>query len=143
MITLEYLKNKLSKFGYELQENPEATVFIKRAKHRNYGDKMAFSVVFITLDEYAVTIEGMNEMLIRRAVDAGVIEIPDLETFNLLKDIIYDTTTDTGIKTFETFFHFFEQQIKILETNDFEADEYDEDLINLRLLVDAANAAPM
>ena len=143
MIDLKYLKNKLAEYGYVLQENPETTVFIKRASHRNYKDKMAFSVIFITLDEYAVTIEGMNEMLIRRAVDAGAIEIADLETFNLLKDIIYDTTTDTDIKTFETFFHFFEQQIAILETNDFQAAEYEPALDNLRLLVNAANAAPM
>lgn len=143
MITLEYLQNKLPEYGYEFQENDEVTFFIKKVNHRNYRDKMAFSVIFITLDEYAVTFEGMNEMLIRRAVEAGAIEIPDLAAFNLLKDIIYDTTTDTEIKAFETIFHFFEQQLAVLETNDFEAKIYDTALTNLRLLVDAANAAPM
>jgi hypothetical protein len=143
MITLDYLQNKLPQYGYELQENDEATFFIKNVNHRNYRDKMAFSVIFVTLDDYAVTFEGLNEMLIRRAVAAGVIEIPDLEAFNMLKDIIYDTTTDTEIKAFETIFHFFEQQLAILESNDFEAKTYDTALTNLKLLVDAANAAPM
>ena len=143
MITLDYLQNKLPQYGYELQENPEVIFFVKKVIHKNYRDKMAFSVIFITLDDYAVTIEGMNEMLIRRAVNAGAIEITDLETFNLLKDIIYDTTTDTDIKAFETIFHFFEQQLAILETNDFEADGYETALTNLRLLVDSANDAPI
>lgn len=143
MITLAYLQHKLPEYGYEFQENEETVFFVKKVNHRNYRDKMAFSVIFITLDEYAVTIEGMNEMLIRRAVDAGAIEIPDLETFNLLKDIIYDTTTDTEIKAFETIFHFFEAQLTTLETNDFESKSYDTALTNLRLLVEAANAAPM
>jgi hypothetical protein len=143
MITLDYLKNKLPQYGYELQENPEVIFFVKKVIHKNYRDKMAFSVIFVTLDDYAVTIEGMNEMLIRRAIDAGAIEIPNLEAFNLLKDIIYDTTTDTEIKAFETIFHFFEAQLATLETNDFEAKIYDTALTNLRLLVEAANAAPM
>ena len=30
MINLEYLSKKLPAFGYELQENPEVNVFIKR-----------------------------------------------------------------------------------------------------------------
>jgi hypothetical protein len=143
MINLEYLKTKLFGYNYTLQESDEITFFVKKIIHKNYRDKMAFSVIFITLDDYAVTIEGMNEMLIRRAVDAGVIEIPDLEAFNMLKDIIYDTTTDTEIKAFETIFHFFEQQLVILETNDFEAKVYHTAITNLRLLVEAANAAPM
>lgn len=143
MITLDYLKNKLPNYGYVLQKTEEATVFIKKINHRNYREKMAFTVIFITLDDYAVTIEGMNEMLIRRAVDAGAIEIPDLETFNLLRDIIYDTTTDTEIKAFETIFHFFEQQVTEIETTNFKTDEYETALHNMRLLVDAANSTPM
>jgi hypothetical protein len=143
MITLDYLQNKLPQYGYELQENDETIFFLKKVNHRNYRDKMAFSIIFVTLDDYAVTFEGLNEMLIRRAVNAGAIEIPDLEAFNTLKDIIYDTTTDTEIKAFETIFHFFEQQLVILETNNFEDKTYETAVDNLRLLVDAANAAPM
>ncbi|MFK7948936.1 MAG: hypothetical protein AB8G11_15185 [Saprospiraceae bacterium] len=143
MITLEYLNKKLSGYDYVLQENTEIPVFIKKINHRNFREKMAFSVIFITLDKYTVTIEGMNEMLIRRAVDAGAIEIPDLETFNLLRDIIYDTTTDTSIKAFETIFHFFEQQITELKKPNFGSDEYETALKNMRLLVDAANNTPI
>jgi hypothetical protein len=143
MITLDYLQNKLPQYGYELQENDETIFFLKKVNHRNYRDKMAFSIIFVTLDDYAVTFEGLNEMLIRRAVNAGAIEIPDLEAFNMLKDIIYDTTTDTEIKAFETIFHFFEQQLVILESNNFEDKTYETAVDNLRLLVDAANAAPM
>ncbi len=143
MIELNYLKNKLPKYGYILQENSELTVFIKKINHRNYKEKRAFTVVFITIDEYAVTIEGMNEMLIRRAVEAGAIELPDLETLNLLRDIIYDVTTDSEIKSFETIFHFFEQQLAILETDDFESAAYQSTLKNLQLLVDAANSTPL
>lgn len=143
MINLEYLSKKLPAFGYELQENPEVNVFIKRINHRNYKEKMAFTVVFITLDTYTITIEGMNEMLIRRAVDAGVIEIPDLETFNLLKDIVYDATTDVSIKAFETIFHFFEQQIEALETIDSKNSKYQLAISNMRLLINAANNTPI
>lgn len=143
MINLEYLSKKLPAFGYELQENPEVNVFIKRINHRNYKEKMAFTVVFITLDTYTITIEGMNEMLIRRAVDAGVIEIPDLETFNLLKDIVYDATTDISVKAFETIFHFFEQQIEALETIDSKNSKYQLAISNMRLLINAANNTPI
>lgn len=143
MITLDYLNNKLPQHGYTIQENTEIPVFIKKINHRNFREKMAFTVIFITLDTYTVTIEGMNEMLIRRAVDAGAIEIPDLETFNLLRDIIYDTTTDTSVKAFETIFHFFEQQVETIETSNFDSDEYETALKNMRLLVDAANDAPL
>lgn len=143
MITLEYLNQKLPNYGYVLQENTDVPVFIKRVNHRNFREKMAFSVIFITLDKYTVTIEGMNEMLIRRAVDAGAIEIPDLETLNLLRDIVYDTTTDTSIKAFETIFHFFEQQVTELEKPHYGSDTYEVALKNMRLLVDAANDAPV
>jgi hypothetical protein len=143
VITLDYLNEKLPDYGYVLQENTDTPVFIKKVNHRNFREKMAFSVIFITLDKYTVTIEGMNEMLIRRAVDAGAIEIPDLETFNLLRDIIYDTTIDTSIKAFETIFHFFEQQVEALQKPNFGSDEYETALKNMRLLVDAANDAPV
>lgn len=143
MITLDYLNNKLPQYGYTLQENTEIPVFIKKINHKNFREKMAFTVIFITLDTYTVTIEGMNEMLIRRAVDAGAIEIPDLETFNLLRDVIYDATTDTSVKAFEIIFHFFEQQIDTLEMLNFGSDEYETALKNMRLLVDAANDAPL
>lgn len=143
MITLDYLNKKLPDYGYVLQENTETPVFIKKVNHRNFRKKMAFTIIFITLDTYTVTIEGMNEMLIRRAVDSGAIEIPDMETFNLLRDIIYDATTDIDTKAFETIFHFFEQQLVELEKPFFGSDEYELALKNLRLLVDAANDTPI
>jgi hypothetical protein len=141
MITATYLTNFLPQFGYVRQEIDDAFVFWKRVPHRNPREKMAFSVIFITLDEYTVCIEGMNELLVRRAVNAGAIELESLEQVNLLRDVIYDATIDTSTKSFETIFYFMEKQLAaLLRSHADENNDYEEALINLRLLVDAANS---
>jgi hypothetical protein len=145
MITIAYLNSVLPDLGYELQqdENEGVTVFWKKIEHNNVKEKMAFTVIFITLDTYTITIEGMNEMLVRRAVKAGAVELESLQTLILLRDVIYDTTLDTSIKDFETIFNFFEAQIVYLPTTDFESDEYELAIKNIRILVDAANMTPL
>jgi hypothetical protein len=145
MITIAYLNSVLPDLGYELQqdENEGVTVFWKKIEHNNVKEKMAFTVIFITLDTYTITIEGMNEMLVRRAVKAGAVELESLQTLILLRDVIYDTTLDTSIKDFETIFNFFEAQVVYLPTTDFESDEYELAIKNIRILVDAANMTPL
>jgi hypothetical protein len=139
------LNSVLPDLGYELQqdENEGVTVFWKKIEHNNVKEKMAFTVIFITLDTYTITIEGMNEMLVRRAVKAGAVELESLQTLILLRDVIYDTTLDTSIKDFETIFNFFEAQVVYLPTTDFESDEYELAIKNIRILVDAANMTPL
>ncbi len=145
MITFEYLNDILPDLGYELQQDDTegVTVFWKKIDHNNYKEKMAFTVIFITLDTYTITIEGMNEMLVRRAVESGAIELESLQTLVMLRDVIYDTTLDTSIKDFETIFNFFEKQIVFIPTTDFESEEYELALKNIRILVDAANSTPL
>ena len=145
MITLEYLNDILPNLGYELQqdETEGVTVFWKKIGHNNFKEKMAFTVIFITLDTYTITIEGMNEMLVRRAVESGAVELESLQTLILLRDVIYDTTLDTSIKDFETIFNFFETQVAYLPTTDFENNEYELAIKNIKILVDAANSTPL
>jgi hypothetical protein len=141
MITLEYLNQLLPNHGYIRSEEDAFPIFWKKIQHKNHRDKYAFTLIIITLDTYTVTIEGMNEMLIRRAVDAGAIEIPDLETLDLLRDVVYDGTIDTSTKSFETIFNFFETQLTALQTEPTESDAHEAALVNINLLVDAANSA--
>ena len=145
MITLAYLNDVLPDLGYTLQQDDAegVTVFWKKIEHNNIKEKMAFTVVFITLDTYTITIEGMNEMLVRRAVESGAVELESLQTLILLRDVIYDTTLDTSIKDFETIFNFFETQLAYLPTTDFDSDEYELAIKNIRILVDAANSTPL
>lgn len=143
MLTQDYLQEKLSASNYSLKAGLELPVFWKRLNHRNGKDKLAFTLIVVTIDKYTISIEGMNEILVSKALQAGAIEITSEEDYKALLDIVYDNTLDATPKEFETIFHFFEQQLFILENGVRKTPEYDKALVNMQLLIDAANAPVM
>ncbi len=139
MLTLSYLKEKLESYNYTQRTDLELPVFWKRLNHNNGKDKLAFTLIVITIDKFTISIEGMNEILVGRALQAGAIELTSPEEYKALLDIIYDNILDATPKEFETIFHFFEQQIYIIENGVRKTSEHDKALVNLQLLIDAAN----
>ena len=143
MLTKTYLKETLIPHDYQLHDSSETPIFWKKVRHRNQFDKMAFTLIVITMDTYTITIEGVNEMLIRRAVAAGAIVINSLEELDALRDIIYDNTLDCSPKEFETIFFFFEKQLTNLSNFERDSAEHQKALENINLLVLSANRAVM
>lgn len=142
MIDLAYLKAKLAPFGYNLDTTGETPIFFKRVMHTNPNSLYAFTLVMITLDQYTVTIEGFNEMLINRAVKAGAISIDTYEELDALREIVYDNTLE-ATKEFETMLGFFEQQLATVVAHPIRSDEHEDALEKIQLMVEAAKAASM
>lgn len=139
MIDLDYLKNSLNPLGYTFDEKGELPIFFKRILHKNPNSIYAFTLVMITLDKYTVTIEGLNEMLIHRAIKAKAIEINSYEELDLLREIIYDNTLEEK-KQFNIMINFFEAQMKEICNHPVKSDEHVKALENLQLMVEAAKA---
>lgn len=143
MLTKKYLTTLLTTYEYKTYQDEGNPVFWKKVHHQNAFDKMAFTLIIVTIDTYTLTIEGMNEMLIRRAVEAGVISIDSIEMFDALRDIVYDNTLDSSPKDFEPIFIFFEQQLAALSQFERFSDEHQKALEHIRLLVISANQTVM
>lgn len=140
MLTIDYFKEVLPNYNYELRTDMEVPVFWKRLNHRNPFDKLAFTLIVITIDLYTITIEGINEPLVSRALLAGAIEITSDEEYKALLDIIYDNTLDDlSSKEFEPIFQFFEQQLLVIENGTRKSDEYNKAIENIELLIASAN----
>lgn len=140
MIDLEYLKAKLAPFGYNLDTTGQAPIFFKRVMHSNPNSLYAFTLVMVTLDQYTVTIEGFNEMLINRAVKAGAIAIDTYEELDALREIVYDNTLEE-VKAFETMLGFFEQQLAAVIEHPVRTDAHQDAIEKIQLMVEAAKAA--
>lgn len=142
MINLEYLTKKLLPLGYQLDERQELPVFFKKILHRNGSSIYAFTIVLVTLDIYTVTVEGLNEILIARAVAAKALEINSFEELDALREIVYDNTFE-DVKHFEARFDFFEKQLEILVNTPVGSDEQEQALEYIALMVTAAKANVM
>ena len=143
MLTETYLTKTLTAHDYQPYDSSETPIFWKKIVHRNGFNKMAFTLIVITMDTYTITIEGVNEMLVRRAVAAGAIVINSLEELDALRDIVYDNTLDCSPKEFETIFLFFEKQLADLSNFERDSAEHQKALENINLLVLSANRAVM
>lgn len=142
MIDLAYLKAKLAPFGYNLDTTGDTPIFFKRVLHSNPNSLYAFTLMMVTLDQYTVTIEGFNEMLINRAVKAGAIAIGTYEELDALREIVYDNTLE-AVKEFETMLGFFEQQMGAVIAHPVRSDEHQDAVEKIQLMVEAAKAASL
>ncbi len=140
MIDLIYLKRYLEPKGYQIYNDGQFPVFYKRVMHQNPSSLYAFTLIMVTLDKYTVTIEGMNEILITRAVKAKAIEINDYEELDALREIVYDDTLEE-VKNFERIFTFFELQIQQIMSHGVQSEAHQQALENIELMVENANRA--
>lgn len=135
---LQQLEALLTPFGYHKDLTQGTPLFWKKVKQNDLRSPYAFSLVMITLDTFTVCIEGLNEPRLKRAINAGLIEINSPEDVEALKEIVFETTLDNQ-ERLKTVLPFFEQQLKVIESEPIYTDAYKKALANIELLVDAAN----
>jgi hypothetical protein len=132
------LEQLLFPLGYKQDLSQEKTIFWKKVKQNDLRSPYAFSLVIVTLDVFTVCIEGLNEPRLKRAIDAGIIEINSPEDVEALKEVVFETTLDNERKL-ETVLPFFEEQLKVIEKDPIYTDDYKRALANIELLIEAAN----
>lgn len=135
---LEQLEELLAPFGYQKDLTQGTPLFWKKVKQNDLRSPYAFSLIMITLDTFTICIEGLNEPRLKRAINAGLIEINSPEDVEALKEIVFETTLDNQ-ERLKTVLPFFEQQLKVIESEPIYSDVYKKALANIELLVDAAN----
>ncbi|MFK7799928.1 MAG: hypothetical protein AB8E82_20915 [Aureispira sp.] len=136
--TLEQLERLLSPFGYQKDLTQNTPIFWKKVQQNDLRSPYAFSLIMITLDIFTICIEGLNEPRLKRAINAGLIEINSPEDVEALKEIVFETTLDNQ-ERLKTVLPFFEQQLQTIETEPIYTDNYKKALANIELLVEAAN----
>lgn len=137
-LTLDALQQLLQPFGYQQDLSQEKPLFWKRVRQRDLRSPYAFSLVLITLDALTIYLEGINEPRIKRAINAGLIEINAPEDLEALKEIVFETTLDQT-ERLETVLKFLDQQLKTIEEEAVDTPLYETALANIELLVEAAN----
>jgi hypothetical protein len=83
-------------------------------------------------------VEGLNEPRLKRAINAGLIEINSQEDVEALKEIVFETTLDNQTRL-KTVLPFFEQQLLVIQEEPIYSEAYKKALANIELLVEAAN----
>lgn len=136
--TLEQLEGLLRPFGYQKDLTQSIPLFWKKVQQNDLRSPYAFSLIMITLDTFTICIEGLNEPRLKRAINAGLIEINSPEDVEALKEIVFETTLDNQ-ERLKTVLPFFEQQLQVIETEPIYTDNYKKALSNIELLVEAAN----
>lgn len=137
-INLNKLHNLLQPLGYQLDKSQDKPFFWKKIKQNDLRSAYAFSVVLITLDNYTVVIEGLNEPRIKRAINAGLIEITTPEELDQLKEVVFESTLENSHKL-ESILPFLEEQLQTIEQEPIHTKTYKKALDNIELLVEAAN----
>lgn len=132
------LEQLLFPLGYKQDLSQSKPIFWKKIDQNDLRSPYAFSLVIVTLDEFTVFIEGLNEPRLKRAIDAGIIEINSPEDVEALKEIVFETTLDNQQKL-ETVLPFFEEQLNVIETEPIYSKLYKRALANIELLIEAAN----
>lgn len=132
------LEQLLFPLGYKQDLSQAKPIFWKKIDQNDLRSPYAFSLVIVTLDEFTVFIEGLNEPRLKRAIDAGIIEINSPEDVEALKEIVFETTLDNQQKL-ETVLPFFEEQLNLIETEPIYTKDYKRALANIELLIEAAN----
>lgn len=132
------LEQLLFPLGYKQDLSQSKPIFWKKIRQNDLRSPYAFSLVIVTLDEFTVFIEGLNEPRLKRAIDAGIIEINSPEDVEALKEIVFETTLDNQQKL-ETVLPFFEEQLNVIETEPIYSKLYKRALSNIELLIEAAN----
>ena len=137
-LTLDDLRTLLEPLGYQQDLTQDKPLFWKRIRQNDLRSPYAFSLVLITLDVFTVCVEGLNEPRIKRAINAGIIEIQSPEDLEALKEIVFESTLDQTSRL-QTVLEFFEQQLTTIEQEPIHAPAYKTALSNIELLVEAAN----
>lgn len=137
-LTLDTLQQLLQPFGYQQDQTQEKSLFWKRVQQRDLRSPYAFSLVLITLDALTIYVEGINEPRIKRAINAGLIEINAPEDLEALKEIVFEATLDQT-ERLETVLKFLDQQLTTIEQEPVDTPAYETALSNIELLVEAAN----
>lgn len=136
--TLQQLELLLIPLGYHKDLSQGTPLFWKKVKQNDLRSPYAFSLIMITLDAFTICIEGLNEPRLKRAINAGLIEINSPEDVEALKEIIFETTLDTQ-ERLKIVLPFLEQQLNTIEQEPIYTDTYKKALSNIELLVEAAN----
>ena len=136
--TLEQLEALLKPFSYQKDLTQGTPLFWKKVQQNDLRSPYAFSLIMVTLDAFTICIEGLNEPRLKRAINAGLIEINSPEDVEALKEIVFETTLDSQ-ERLKTVLPFFEQQLTTIEQEPIYTDAYKKALANIELLVDAAN----
>lgn len=137
MITKAYLEEKLLPLGYRLDGNLEQPTFIKLLPHKNDSSPYAFTFIVITLGAHSVSIEGMNERLVRKAIRAGAIEVNNQEDVEALKEVIFEATLDDPSRL-ERILPFLQQQTQTIQQATPDSEDFEKAIANMQLLVEAA-----
>lgn len=135
---LQQLEPLLVPFGYQKDLTQGTPIFWKKVQQNDLRSPYAFSLIMITLDAFTIYIEGLNEPRLKRAINAGLIEINSPEDVEALKEVVFETTLDNQ-ERLRTVLPFFEQQLDTIEQEPIYTDEYKKALSNIELLVEAAN----
>ncbi len=135
---LKELEPLLEPFGYHKDRTQETPIFWKKVKQNDLRSPYAFSLVMITVDAFTIYVEGLNEPRLKRAINAGLIEINSPEDVEALKEVVFETTLDNQARL-RTVLPFFEQQLLTIEQEPIYSDVYKKALSNIELLVEAAN----
>ena len=98
MIDLEYLKELLFPLNYQFDDTQEFPIFWKKIPHKDLRSPYAFSLVMINVMKFTVSIEGLNEPRLRRAIRAGLIEVNSAEDVEKLKEVVFETDLETPKK---------------------------------------------
>lgn len=138
VLTLDALKILLEPLGYEQDLTQEKPLFWKRVQQNDLRSPYAFSLVIITLDDFTICVEGINEPRIKRAINSGIIKINAPEDLEALKEIVFETTLDNSSRL-STVLAFFDQQLQTIEQEPIHSPAYKAALSNIELLVEAAN----
>jgi hypothetical protein len=136
--SLQQLEPLLEPFGYQKDLTQGSPIFWKKVRQNDLRSPYAFSLVMITIDAFTVCVEGLNEPRLKRAINAGLIEINSQEDVEALKEIVFETTLDNQTRL-KTVLPFFEQQLLVIQEEPIYSEAYKKALANIELLVEAAN----
>lgn len=137
-VGIQNLEKLLFPLGYRQDLTQEKPIFWKKIRQNDLRSPYAFSLVLITIDEFTIYIEGLNEPRLKRAIDAGIIEINSPEDVEALKEILFETTLENEQKL-KTILLFLEEQLAVIENEPIYTKDYKRALANIELLVEAAN----
>lgn len=134
---VSYVEQLLTPYGYQIDTSGERTFFWRHIAQNDLRSPYAFSLVLVTFWDYTITIEGLNEPRLKRAIRAGLIEVNTQEEVDALKELVFETGYE-NIQKLRVVLPFFEQQLAVIEKDPIHTPEYKRALANIELLVEAA-----
>ena len=135
---IDYLKILLAQYNYQFDDSQERSFFWKQIKQNDLRSAFAFSLLLITILDHTVIIEGLNEPRLRRAIQAGLIEVQTSEDLDKLKELVFEADIDE-LQKLALVLPFLEEQIAIISSQPIHTENYKKALANIALLVEAAN----